>query len=69
MRDRTYTRVTRCRPTTSPSPTLDQVLKQTIDANAALTVTLAQATAGMTQMARRLADVERRLANLEQKEM
>jgi hypothetical protein len=65
MRDRTHSRVRRCCPTTPPPPNFDQVLKQTIDANAALSVTLAQATAGMTQMARRLADVERRVAILQ----
>ncbi|HXW92755.1 MAG TPA: hypothetical protein VEK33_19560 [Terriglobales bacterium] len=65
MGDRTYTRVTRCRPIAPPPTTIDQVLKQCIDANAALTVMLAQATAGMTQMARRLADVEHRVAILQ----
>jgi len=65
MRERPYVRVKRCRPTAPPPTTIDQVLKQTIDANAALTVTLAQATAGMTELARRLAEVERRVANLE----
>jgi len=65
MRDRTYAHIKRCRPNPSPPPTIDQVLEQCIDVNAALTVMLAQATAGMAQMARRLADMERRIANLE----
>ena len=64
MRDGNYARVKRCRPN-PPPPTIEQVLKQTIDVNTALTLTLAQATAGMTQMAQRLVDVERRVARLE----
>jgi hypothetical protein len=56
----------RCRPIPPQPLTIDQVLKQCVDANTALTLTLAQATAGMSQMARRLADVERRVAHLEE---
>jgi len=65
MRDRTYAHIKRCRPNPSPPPTIDRVLKQCIDVNAALTVMLAQAAAGMAQMAPRLVDLEHRVARLE----
>jgi hypothetical protein len=54
----------RCRPIPLP-PRIEEVLKQCIDANTALTVTLAAATSGLTKMAQRLADVEHRVARLE----